>query len=428
MKKKIAIHWFRRDLRLEDNTALDAALKSPFPVLPLFVFDTTILDDVNSNDSRVSFIYKQLEAIHHALAKTGHGVLVKKGKPEDIWLELQNEYDIASVFFNRDYEPYAVKRDAEITSFLTSNNIQVHSYKDHVIHEAHEVLKKDGTPYLVFTPYKKQWIKHYAINTQNIKPDNSTRNFLSKHCTFPSLHDLGFVQSRLKVHDFQLDDLENYANTRDIPSLDSTSYLGPHLRFGTVSIRQVLQFLSNRSPVFLSELIWREFFMQILVHYPHVLSGNYRSKYNDINWLNDEHMFKQWCVGQTGYPIVDAGMRQLNATGYMHNRVRMITASFLCKHLLIDWRWGEAYFAEKLLDYELASNNGNWQWVAGTGCDAAPYFRVFNPSQQQLKFDPNYEYIKKWVPEFGQPNYPQAIVDHKSARIRAISAYKASTP
>lgn len=238
------------------------------------------------------------------------------------------------------------------------------------------------------------------------------------------MSDLEFGESVILVKDFQLSNVENYASLRNLPAEDSTSYLSPHLRFGTVSIRQIIHLLSPKDEVFLSELIWREFFMQIIFHFPKVVSQNFHSKYDRIQWRNKEDEFQLWCQGKTGFPLVDAGMRQLNQTGYMHNRVRLVTASFLCKHLLIDWRWGEAYFAQKLLDYELSSNNGNWQWAAGTGCDAAPYFRVFNPTTQMKKFDKASKYIHTWIPEYGTTDYAKPMVDHAFARARALEVYK----
>jgi deoxyribodipyrimidine photo-lyase len=294
-----------------------------------------------------------------------------------------------------------------------------------VIFEEGEILKSDGTPYTVFTPYKKKWLQ--KLNSDIPEASNTwsynEMNFLKCDYILPSLQDLGFIESNIKVRSYDLSVINNYHKDRDFPARDKTSYLSPHLRFGTVSIRKiVIEAMEN--PVFLSELIWREFFMQILFHFPRTVTENFRTKYDDIQWVNNPDDFQKWTNGETGYPIVDAGMRQLNKTGFMHNRVRMITAGFLCKHLLIDWRWGEAYFAQKLLDYELSSNVGNWQWAAGTGCDAAPYFRVFNPESQQKKFDPEKEYIRKWIDDFNTKTYPEKIVEHDFARQRAIFTYK----
>lgn len=419
---KTTIFWFRRDLRLNDNIALFEALSKKNNVVPLFIFDEHIIEELPSDDSRVHFIYKSLQSIHNQLQQYNSSLLVRKGKPEEVWANLLQEYTIDSVFMNRDYEPYAIKRDAEIKKLLDNHHIQLLSYKDQVIFEESEVMKADGTPYTVFTPYKNKWLS--LFKSVDIKPSINYKNFHQTLYHFPSLKELGRVASPIIVKDFSLDIVDDYETKRNFPALDSTSYLGPHLRFGTISIRQVITQLSNENAVFLSELIWREFFMQILFHFPKVVSHNFRAKYDGIKWLNQESDFQRWCKGTTGYPMVDAGMRQLNQTGYMHNRVRMVVASFLCKHLLIDWRLGEAYFAQKLLDYELASNNGNWQWAAGTGCDAAPYFRVFNPTEQAKKFDAQNEYIKKWIPEIDTDKYPEPMVDHSFARNRAINKYK----
>ncbi|MCU4157299.1 deoxyribodipyrimidine photo-lyase [Carboxylicivirga sp. A043] len=424
MKQDITIHWFRRDLRLEDNTALNTALKGQSPVLPLFIFDTNILDELAPNDARVNFIHKQLQHINKKLKLNyKSSVLIKYGNPIDIFQELAEEFNIESVHFNRDYEPYAIKRDKFVTDFLQKQSINVINYKDHVVFEAHEILKKDASPYTVYTPYKKQWLKHF----KHIKLDSESGisdNFLQQDFNFPPIELIGFRNSCINVPDYTLLSIDRYAEERDFPYLDSTSYLGPHLRFGTVSVRQILLQLKMEHTVFLSELIWREFFMQILFHFPYVVTQSFRKQYDDIKWRNNEVEFERWCQGQTGYPLVDAGMRQLNTTGCMHNRVRMVCASFLCKHLLIDWRWGEAYFANKLLDYELASNNGNWQWAAGTGCDAAPYFRIFNPTEQQRKFDPDFSYVRQWIEEFDTTSYPKPMVEHVMARKRALETYQ----
>jgi deoxyribodipyrimidine photo-lyase len=419
---KTTIFWFRRDLRLNDNIALYEALSKKANVLPLFIFDEHILEELPRDDARVYFIYKTLQSIHNQLHSNNSSLLIRKGKPEEVWAKLLQEFTIDSVFINKDYEPYAIKRDAQIKELLHHNNIPLLAYKDQVVFEESEVMKADGTPYTVFTPYKNKWLSLFDF--VDIKPMISYKNFHQTFYHFPSLKELGFVASHIRVKDFSLDVVDDYETKRNFPALDETSYLGPHLRFGTISIRQVIAQLSKENAVFFSELIWREFFMQILFHFPKVVSNNFKAKYDGIKWLNHEHDFQRWCEGNTGYPMVDAGMRQLNQTGYMHNRVRMVVASFLCKHLLIDWRLGEAYFAQKLLDYELASNNGNWQWAAGTGCDAAPYFRVFNPTEQAKKFDAQSVYIRKWVPEIDTDNYPDPMVDHSFARKRAIDKYK----
>jgi deoxyribodipyrimidine photo-lyase len=421
--EKIVVFWFRRDLRLDDNPALNAALKSGSKVLPLFIFDEHILHRLPTEDARLDFIHQCISSINNELKKYNSGLCTLSGKPEEVWPRLLQDYNIAAVYFNKDYEPYGIDRDKKVTALLNDHGIEVKPFKDHLIFEEHEVVKSDGKPYTVFTPYKKAWLSRFANENVRIEGFPKKFTFVERSFEICSLSKLGFKPVSQKVLPYQLDDIGNYANQRDFPSKNGTTYLSPHLRFGTISIRKLVLRVAKESETLLSELIWREFFMQILFHFPHVAEGNFRSKYNGIQWLNNEEHFELWCAGKTGYPMVDAGMRELNETGYMHNRVRMVTASFLCKHLLIDWRWGEAYFAEKLLDFELSSNNGNWQWAAGTGCDAAPYFRVFNPTLQAERFDPNNEYIKKWVPEFQDKAY-QPIVEHSSARKRAIDCYK----
>ncbi|KFF04044.1 cryptochrome/photolyase family protein [Flavobacterium reichenbachii] len=425
-KQKVTLFWFRRDLRLEDNIGLFHALDSDFPVIPLFIFDEDILDNLPKDDARVSFIYDSLQKINQQLAEIGSSILIKKGKTSGIWKSLVTEFDIQNVFFNKDYEPYAIKRDQEISNFLTKNNIEVSFFKDHVIFEEKEITKADGLPYTVYTPYKNKWLENYRVLGK--APEYDTKhlfaNFHKNEFKFPELSEIGFERSSIKVLQHNLTQIENYKETRDFPALDSTSYLSPHLRFGTVSIRKLVNWANRKNQTFLSELIWREFFIQILFSFPKVVNHNFKSNYDGIQWRNNEEDFKRWCTGTTGYPMVDAGMRQLNETGYMHNRVRMVVASFLCKHLLINWQWGEAYFAEKLLDFELASNVGNWQWAAGTGCDAAPYFRVFNPEIQQKKFDEKGTYIRKWIPEFDL-GYNEPMIEHAFARDRAIATYKA---
>ena len=419
---KISIFWFRRDLRLEDNTALNQALSKKLQVLPVFIFDEEILHELPNNDPRVNFIYNSLNKIDQTLKKHNSSLLCLRGKPIKIWKNLLEKFQIESVFVNKDYEPYARHRDQKIKQILEKHGISFISLKDQVIHEENEILKNDNKPYTVFTPYKRKWLELYQSKPYTNKVDFN--NFYSKIRVFPSMEELGIKKSDISVKDFDLSKIDDYEQIRDYPHIDQTSYLSPHLRFGTVSIREILSKLKPSNSVFQSELIWREFFMQILYHFPHVVTENFKPKYNAIKWLNNSNDFEKWCTGKTGYPIVDAGMRQLNKTGYMHNRVRMITAGFLCKHLLIDWRLGEAYFAKKLLDYELSSNNGNWQWAAGTGCDAAPYFRIFNPYEQQKKFDKYQDYIKKWVSEINTDQYPKPMVEHKFARNRALEAYK----
>ena len=425
-KQEVVFFWFRRDLRLEDNVGLFQALQSQYSVIPLFIFDETILERLPKNDPRVGFIHESLSKIQLQLQEKGKSLLIRKGKPELVWEDLLQEYAIQKVFWNKDYEPNAMQRDAAVTDILQSNRVKVATYKDQVIFEKEEIVKSDGLPYTVYTPFKNKWLEKYRIIAPVLEYDAVPyfSSFLSSNFAFPSIEDIGFEPSQIKVKPHNLKLVANYHETRDFPALDSTSYLSPHLRFGTVSVRKLVNWAIRKNETFLSELIWREFFMQILYHFPKVQNKNFKSAYDGIQWRNDEADFKRWCEGRTGYPMVDAGMRQLNETGYMHNRVRMVVASFLCKHLLIEWQWGEAYFAEKLLDYEMSSNVGNWQWAAGTGCDAAPYFRVFNPDIQQKKFDEKGIYIRKWIKEFDL-GYGEPMVDHAMARDRAIATYKA---
>ncbi|MDB4590316.1 DNA photolyase family protein [Flavobacteriaceae bacterium] len=419
---KISIFWYRRDLRLEDNTGLFKALNENENILPIFIFDDSILDELPEDDARVNFIYESLSKINKQLNNHNASLQILKGQIDDVWEKLVTTYDIQKVYLNKDYEPYAIKRDQKINEFLNSKGIEMKTFKDQVIFEEDEIVKADGKPYTVFTPYKRKWLEKFTKVNLNLIANFD--NFYNKIIDFPSLNQLGLKNSSLKVKKYSLKNVSTYSETRNFPNLDSTSYLSPHLRFGTISVRQIITELKNKSETFLSELIWREFFMQIIFHFPHVVTKNFRPKYDGIQWVNNKEDYDNWCQGKTGYPLVDAGMRQLNETGYMHNRVRMVTAGFLCKHLLIDWRYGEAYFAKKLLDYELSSNNGNWQWAAGTGCDAAPYFRIFNPIEQLKKFDKTLTYTKKWVKDFDTLEYPKPIVDHKYARNRALEAYK----
>jgi deoxyribodipyrimidine photo-lyase len=431
MTQKIAVFWFRRDLRLNDNTGLFHALKSGLPVLPVFIFDTEILDKLNSkNDARVNFIYNQVQKINTEIEKHGSSLKVLHGKPLEVFQKLTGEFEIVTVYTNNDYEPYAIQRDREVENFLKLHGIEFHSFKDQVIFEHNEVLKDDGTPYTVFTPYSKKWKQRLGNNEI---PEFTSQNYLhnllkAEPFHFPEIGEIGFERSQIQIPPMNISEelIKNYAEKRDLPTLDATSKLGVYLRFGTISIREVTRIALNLSEVFLNELIWRNFFSQILRHFPHVENKAFKPKYDFIQWRNNEREFEAWCRGETGYPMVDAGMRELNETGFMHNRVRMVTASFLTKHLLIDWRWGEAWFAEKLLDFDLASNNGNWQWAAGCGCDAAPYFRVFNPESQQQKFDAQAKYIFKWVPEYGTVKYHQPIVEHAFARERVLRVYKSA--
>ncbi len=434
---EVAIHWFRRDLRLEDNTALYYALKSGYPVLPIFIFDVDILDDLKdgntlTKDNRVLFIYKELEYLKNKLIALGSDLNIYYGKPSEVWKQILTTNSVKKVFTNHDYEPYAINRDAQFADFLKMQSIEFYSFKDQVIFEKKEVVKDDGTPYHVFTPYSKKW--KFTLQNDSLASYPSESLFASflkvssvQHLI--SLDSMGFLQSNVVFPDRIVSDnlINHYQENRDYPSILGTSRLSLHLRFGTISIRKLArQALASNNQIFLNELIWREFYMMILYHYPRVVSQSFKPQYDKIQWRNNIDEFAAWCEGRTGYPIVDAGMRELNTTGFMHNRVRMIVASFLTKHLLIDWRWGEAYFAKKLLDYELSSNNGGWQWAAGTGVDAAPYFRVFNPALQTLKFDKDLKYIKKWVPEYSELTYVKPIVEHTFARNRCLEVYKAA--
>lgn len=430
MKNPINIFWFRRDLRLDDNVGFYEALKSEYPVLPLFIFDTEILEDLPEDDARVNFIFDSLQDMRNSLKNDHNSSLaLYHGKPLDIFKQLVKDFDIAAVYTNHDYEPYAQARDTEIKKLLSSKEIDFHTYKDQVIFEKDEVVKNDGKPYMVYTPYMKVWKEKFRTMELKIFYTNSHLDNLVKNTSLPnlSLSEIGFKKASQKIADYEVTPtlIQDYEKTRNFPAQDSTSRLGPHLRFGTVSIRKIIKkAIAEKNEVFWQELIWREFFMQILWHFPHTVNDSFKPKYDRIEWRNNEAEFKLWCEGHTGYPLVDAGMRQLNETGFMHNRVRMLVGSFLCKHLLIDWRWGEAYFAEKLHDYEMSSNVGNWQWVAGSGVDAAPYFRIFNPTTQIEKFDKDLKYISKWVPEFQELTYPEKMVDHKEARLRCLETYK----
>ena len=430
MTQKVSLFWFRRDLRLEDNKALNAALNSGNIVLPLFIFDQEILNKLEVNDARVAFIHQCLESINRKLTALRSGLSVYTGRPSDVFQKLLVEFDLEAVYTNADYEPYALKRDSEIANLLGKHNIPLKTFKDQVIFEPNEVLKGDGQPYLVYTPYMKSWRAKLAQTAITIDSEFKGDNLIRRE-TFPwiSLSELGFEKSAIAVQNADLSSslIDNYQANRNTPSKSGTSRLGPHLRFGTVSIRKMIMLgLESKDDTFLKELVWREFFMQILFHFPHSSTQCFKPQYDRIEWRNNPEEFQKWCEGQTGYPLVDAGMRELNTTGFMHNRVRMLVGSFLCKHLLIDWRLGEAYFASKLLDYEMSSNVGNWQWVAGCGVDAAPYFRIFNPHTQIDKFDPKHQYIKKWVPELNELTYPLPMVDHKFARERCLNTYKAA--
>ncbi len=445
--KKTSIFWFRRDLRLQDNAGLYRALKAHDNVLPIFIFDKNILERLeDKKDARVTFLYDTIVALKAELKALGSDLLVEYGRPEEVWEQLLQKFDIETVFTNKDWERYAIDRDEKLKEKLAAQNIPFHQFKDHLIFDKNEVLKDDGKPYTVFTPYSKKWMAKLNSKMSNwtnvngeekeisyyLKPyptEKYFNRFLQKTSSIdeiPSLETMGFERSSIRIPStsVSMSLIKNYDVNRNFPAIEGTSRLGLHLRFGTISIRDKALKALYLNQIFLNELIWRDFYGQILGNFPHVQKNAFRPEYESIEWRFDEVEFQKWCDGKTGYPIVDAGMRELNATGHMHNRVRMVTASFLTKHLLHDWRMGEAYFAKKLLDFDLASNNGGWQWAAGCGTDAAPYFRIFNPEEQMKKFDKECKYIKKWVPEFGTFNYVKPIVDHKLARERCLKTYK----
>lgn len=432
--KKISICWFRRDLRLHDQTAFYHALKSEFPVLPIFIFDTEILNKLeNKKDSRVTFLYDTIGHLKKELNSLGSDLEVHYGNPINIWDMLTQKYQIQAVYTNHDYESYGAIRDEKVGKLLISKGIAFYSYKDIVIFEKNEVLNISGQPYTVFTPYKNKWLSIFkdVLESPNEFIKYIDASLLSNLYKVQNISDMitlssiGFDRSEIPIPSASIDDdlIINFEKSRDFPSQDATSKLGVHLRFGTISVRE-LAIKAQLNGKYLDALIWRDFFHMILYHFPHVEHSAFRQPYDHIEWKNNEEYFEAWCNGITGYPIVDAGMRQLIATGFMHNRVRMIAGSFLTKHLLIDWRWGEAWFARHLLDFDLANNNGGWQWVAGCGTDAAPYFRIFSPQAQTLKFDPDLVYIKKWIPEYGTDLYPTPIVDHAAARSECLKIYK----
>ena len=425
---KISIFWFRRDLRLKDNHGLFQALESGKKVLPIFIFDEDILDLLeNKSDKRVDFIVQTLQTLNSFLKSKNKGIKIFKGKPLEIYKKLTENYEIEAVYCNEDYEPYAIKRDQEIANFLASKNIAFHQFKDQVIFHKDEIVKADKKPYTVYTPYSKLWLNEFQkVDLQGFPSEKKLDNLLDIPFEELKIEDIGFQKTNLafEIPEADLHIIKTYEETRNFPAVKGTTQLGVHLRFETISVRKLAKIAKENNLTFLKELIWREFFMQILYHFPKVVNHSFKSKYDAIPWENNPEFLEKWKAGKTGFPIVDAGMRELNATGFMHNRVRMITASFLIKHLLTDWRIGEAYFAEKLMDYDLSANNGNWQWCASSGCDAAPYFRIFNPDEQQKKFDPDFKYIKKWIPEFGTKYYPKPIVEHKKAREKVLKVYK----
>ena len=424
----MVIFWFRRDLRLDDNHALFKALKSGYDVLPIFIFDSNITNKLNQNDHRLNYINNVLDGLNKRLSENKKKIYIYKGNPIEIISKLIIKLKIKEIYLNKDYEPYARDRDDKIEKLCVANNVSYNSFKDHVIFEEDQIVKKDGTPYVVYTPYSRKWIEKFQSNQLDSYPSElNLGGFVDSDKIREVNYVMDFEKNIIspKTYNLNNDLIDKYEETRNFPALDSTSRIGVNLRFGTVSTRKIVKTSSERSNnTFLKELIWREFFIQILWHFPHTTEKSFKDKYERIEWRNDMDDFKLWCDGKTGYPIVDAGMNQLNKTGFMHNRLRMVVGSFLCKHLLIDWRLGEKYFADKLFDYEQASNVGNWQWVAGCGVDAAPYFRIFNPEEQQKKFDKELQFIKKWIPNYDKDNYINKIVDHKFARERCLNTYK----
>lgn len=430
-KDKISIFWHRRDLRIHDNHGLYSALTKSKNVLPVFIFDKNILDKLeDKDDRRVTFIWHHVHEIKKKYEERGGTLRLFHDAPAEAFRKLLNEFDVERVYTNRDYEPYAARRDEEIEKLLNEAGVEFKTFKDQVVFEKSEIVKDDGNPYTVYTPYSKKWKKLFhesMIDSFRSEPHFGNLYKPEAAARPISLESIGFAENRTHIPNFDTDQaqLEKYEDRRDLPAVKGTTRVSHHLRFGTVSVRKMTRRGLKYSEKWLNELIWREFYMMILHHNPQVVKESFRPEYDRIDWTNNEREFEKWCSGKTGYPIVDAGMRELNETGFMHNRVRMITASFLTKHLLIHWSWGEAYFARKLLDFELASNNGGWQWAAGSGCDAAPYFRVFNPELQMKKFDPELKYVKKWVPEYDSLQYAQSeIVPHKVARKRALDVYK----
>ena len=427
--QKHNLFWFRRDLRLTDNHGLFQALTAGIPVKAIFIFDNEIIEKLdNPYDRRIQFIYQTLQTIKQQLQALGSDLWIYHGKPNDVFASLTTAENVQGVYSNRDYEPYAMQRDLDIQNLVAKNGVAFSQFKDQVIFERNEVVKDDGNPYTVYTPFSKKWKSLFKSAMAESFPTELHFNHFLKGIApeTPSLKSMGFDEQPFRFPATQVknDILINYGETRDIPSIQGTSRLSVHLRFGTISIRQLLRQGLETSEKYVNELIWREFYMQILWHFPRVVNQAFKPKYDLIAWRNNPAEFELWCKGETGYPIVDAGMRELLATGFMHNRVRMVVASFLTKHLLIDWRWGEAWFAKHLLDFELASNNGGWQWAAGSGVDAAPYFRVFNPTLQTLKFDPQFKYIRQWVPEFDTLRYPKPMVVHELARKRCLEVYQ----
>ena len=470
-----ALFWFRRDLRATDNAGLYHALKSARRVYCVFVFDTEILDALpNKLDRRVEFILESVGELEASLRALGGGLMVRHARADALIPALARELNVDAVFVNDDYEPLAIARDLRVRDELMRNDIGFHAFKDTVIFEKGEVLTQAGGSYSVFTPYKNAWLKKlddfylkaYPVHAYAIRLAPSPANE-----SLPTLASLGFEPTNLKalgidagesgarrrLEDF-VERMERYRDARDFPAVKGVSWLSVHNRFGTVSIRELAalahaETLRRKNPgaeTWLGELIWRDFYFQILYHHPHVVASAFRREYDAIEWPNDNALFAAWCEARTGYPIIDAAMRQINQTGYMHNRLRMIVASFLTKDLLIDWRLGEKYFADNLNDFDLAANNGGWQWAASTGCDAQPYFRIFNPVTQSERFDPAGKFIRRYLPELKNVpdkfihapwtmplpeqqscaavignDYPAPVVDHAVQREKALALYKA---
>jgi len=465
---KQALVWFRRDLRLTDHAALHHALTKARRVWCVFVFDTEILDSLPSRrDRRVEFIWHSVAALDGVLRKQGGGLLVRQGRARDEIPALATRLGVDAVFTNRDYEPAANARDLAVHRALAELGIGFETFKDQVIFERDEVMTAAGSPYSVFTPYKNAWLKKLAACDLPDYPVERHAGALARPdaADMPTLQDIGFQPTNLLaipirtgmsgaaalLKDF-VARVADYAHARDYPALKGASYLSVHLRFGTISIRQLVaqarKHTGRGSEVWLSELIWREFYFQILHHHPRVIGSAFKPEFNALTFDNSERLFDAWCQGKTGYPLVDAAMRQINTTGYMHNRLRMVTASFLVKDLHIDWRLGEKYFADHLNDFDLAANNGGWQWAASTGCDAQPYFRIFNPVTQSEKFDPGGKFIRRYLTELSRvpdkhihapwrmapleqqaaacvigQDYPAPVVDHDTARRITLERY-----
>ncbi|MBD3270833.1 deoxyribodipyrimidine photo-lyase [Candidatus Peregrinibacteria bacterium] len=453
MKNKLAIHIFRRDLRLEDNTALMFALENAESVVPVFIFDNRQVDQNDfRSENAVQFMIESLKNLDSSLNDRGGSLVVYYGDLNQKLEELIKKYQPDLVTFNKDYTPFSQERDEQIKEIMRIHNVEVKSFDDSLLNAPGVVLKRNGEPYTVFTPYKNK-AKQFKIrkprknnfkNYHGISEENYSNDEVYEQVQYFKNENISVSGGREEGKNLlkNLNKMVKYEKLRDFPSADYTSHLSAHNKFGTISIREVYHFAKNKMPnseIFISELYWRDFFSQIVYFFPHVIGNSFKNKYQNIVWENNHKKFKAWCDGETGFPIVDAGMRQLNETGYMHNRVRMIVASFLVKDLLIDWRWGEKYFAQKLVDYDPSVNNGSWQWAASTGCDAQPYFRIFNPWRQQMKFDKDCIYIKKWIPELNElspkqihnlsegnafvTNYPKPIVDHSKQREIAKNLY-----